>query len=324
MSELSYFQRYSQRENHITNNVLLMLRMLYRQHPSKLQTVIEGVLTQSDVEDLELEVGPVFKQQQVASDSIPDAIIHQQPFVVMVEVKPGDKWNRPQIKRHIKSAKSLGERNTVLLLLSKAHDPMFDTKLIELSKKSNVRLVHSTFETLINLIDSEAVVALHETNLRDVVDDFKDLLWEEDLLDDPYEMFAFGCSQTLEWNLENRIYYDHLSRPSKANVLTGFYSKKEIHAIGSVTCTVVGSPAKGWTVESKHKSKSDKDVIKDVKNRVKSTAGDFSEEPLRWYIYDELFKTSFKKSTPYGYYGHEAAAATTAATSATSTPTVAA
>ena len=63
------------------------LRMLYRQHPSKLQTVIEGLLTQSDMEDLELEVGPIFRQQQAASDSVPDAIIHQQPFLVIQKEK---------------------------------------------------------------------------------------------------------------------------------------------------------------------------------------------------------------------------------------------
>lgn len=279
-----------------------MLRMLYRQHPSKLQTVLEGILTQSDMDGLVLTVGPTFNQQQVFSNSIPDAVIHQQPFLIMVEVKPGNKWDRAQIKRHIKSAKSHEEKNTVLLLLSKAHDPNFDQKLIEHSTKSNVQLLHTTFEILIDLIDSDAVVAAHETDLRDVVDDFKELLWEEGLLDDPYEMFAFGCSKTLNWNLENKIYYDKLSRPNKANVLTGFYSNREIHAIGKVSCTAIGSPSKGWTIESKHESKTDKEVKDLLGKRVKPHARNFSAEPLRWYVYDKIYKTSFKKSTPYGYF----------------------
>lgn len=302
MSELSFFQRYSKRENQITNNVFFMLRLLYQENPTKLQTVLDGVLDNSNIEDIEFKVGPVFEQQTVGSDSIPDAIIHQRPFLLMVEVKTGSKWNKFQIKSHLKSAKSVNEKNSILLLLSKAKEPEFDTELIAKAKKSNTKLAHISFEQLIDLIDTEEVVAPHETNLESIVEDFKEYLWEEDLLDDPYEMFAFGCSQTLDWNLKNKIYYDRVSRPNKVNVLTGFYAAKEIHAIGQVACTLIGSPKTGWEVETAHKTKSNKEVIRDLKKKAKDIPHELGDESLRWYVYDDIHQTSFKKETPRGYF----------------------
>jgi len=227
MSEISYFQRYSQRENHITNNSLLMMRMLYRSHPAKLQAVLEGLLSETDGVNITLKVGPSFEQQVGSSSSVPDAIISQDGFNLVIEVKPGPHWNEPQLINHLKSAADHGYRNTVLLLLSTDRDPKFSKKLLQEAERKKVTLVSTTFDKFIAAIEQDGVVAAHETDLRDVVDDFKELLSGADLLEDPFTMFAFGCSKTLNWNLNHNIYFDHITRPSKAHVLTGFYANKK-------------------------------------------------------------------------------------------------
>ncbi len=302
MSEISYFQRYSQPENHITNNVLLMMRTLYRSHPKKLQTVIESILTEGGAEDSELKIGPVFEQQVGSSSSIPDAIISQRSFNLVIEVKPGEKWDESQLIRHLESASEHGYANTLLLLLSKDRDPQFSKKLKNLAIKREVSLVSTTFDKIIGAIEQEGVIAAHETDLRDIVDDFKDLLSGEDLLEDPYTMFAFGCSQTLKWNLKYKIYYDYVDRPSKAHVLTGFYANKKIHALGQVVATVLGNINTGLKVDISHPTSSDKELISLIKTAAKKMPTDDFDLPLRWYIYDELHETDFQKSTPYGYY----------------------
>ena len=302
MSEVSYFQRYSQRENHITNNVLLMMRMLYRSHPSKLQKVLESVLTEENSEAIRVRVGPTFEQQVGSSSSIPDAIISQQSFNLVVEVKPAENWNEPQLFRHLKSASDHGYANTILLLLSTDKNPQFSKKLLREATKRKVTLVSTTFDQIIGSIEQEGVIAAHETDLRDIVDDFKDLLSGEDLLEDPFTMFAFGCSQTLDWNLNSKMYYDYVERPSKAHVLTGFYANKKIHALGQVTATMCGNINTGLKVEVPHPTLSSKELTVLINNAASEMPTDDFDRPLRWYVYDELHKTDFSKSTPYGYF----------------------
>lgn len=302
MSELSFFQRYSQKENHITNNTLLMLRMIYRSHPNKLQTVLESLLTDDEEDGFELHIGPSFEQQVRGSDSVPDAVIDQQGFSLLIEVKPEEKWDESQILRHIKTAQDYTSGTTILLLLSKARDPNFNDRLKREAKENNVVLVHGTFQALIDILDHEDLVADHETDLQEIVNDFIDLLWADGLLDDPYALFAFGCSQSLEWNLENEMYFDHITRPSKFEVLTGFYAKKEIHAIGRIGATVIGSLEEGFKVEKAQPGINKKDVLKKVETAAKKRGVAHSSDPLRWYVYSDLVKTSFRKSTPYGYF----------------------
>ena len=84
MTEVSYFQRFSQKENHITNNTLLMLRHVYQAAPQKLQLVLRALM-----EDEELDIGLKFEQQVKGSDSVPDALITQPPLAVLVEKPSG-------------------------------------------------------------------------------------------------------------------------------------------------------------------------------------------------------------------------------------------
>ena len=304
MSDINYFQKYSQAENHITNNTLLMLRQLYRAHPGKLQAVLERVFTDDSLttagqEEFELTVGPTFSQQVGGSDSTPDAVLSQQAFDIVVEVKPHGSWSASQLKRHVRTAASRDGGLTVVLLLSTDKAPAFGKDLVDLASEMQIVLAHTTFDSLLDAMEGDDVIAPHETNLADILDDYRDFLWDHDLLDDPYEMFAFGCSRTLKWNLANNMYYDHLSRPSKANVLTGFYANREIHALGKPAAVVTGPDSGKFVVERSHPSDSDASVIE----KVKAVAGEVdTSEPLRWYVYDDIHRTSFKKSTPYGYF----------------------
>jgi hypothetical protein len=56
MSKISHFQRYSGRENHATNNTLLVLRHVYQASPHKLESVLDDVLEEP------LNIGLTFEQ----------------------------------------------------------------------------------------------------------------------------------------------------------------------------------------------------------------------------------------------------------------------
>lgn len=44
MANISYFQHYAGKENHVTNNTLLMLRYMYHASPLKLEQVLSDLL----------------------------------------------------------------------------------------------------------------------------------------------------------------------------------------------------------------------------------------------------------------------------------------
>lgn len=64
MNSISYFQRFSGKENHVTNNTLLMLRHVYQASPAKLENVLNELL------DEPLTIGLLFEQQIVGSHSV--------------------------------------------------------------------------------------------------------------------------------------------------------------------------------------------------------------------------------------------------------------
>jgi hypothetical protein len=71
MSRVSHFQRFSQPENHATNNTLLVLRHFYQSSPFKIQRVLTSLL------ETDLSIGLAFEQQVRGDASVPDALIKQ-------------------------------------------------------------------------------------------------------------------------------------------------------------------------------------------------------------------------------------------------------
>ena len=97
MTNISYFQRYSQRENHATNNTLLVMRHFYQVSPQKISEVL------SELCETDLSVGLLFEQQVRSPTSVPDALISQAPLDIYFETKREGKLNLSQIDRHLVS-----------------------------------------------------------------------------------------------------------------------------------------------------------------------------------------------------------------------------
>src|ERR1035441_8893207 len=97
MSRVSHFQRFSQPENHATNNTLLLLRYFYQSSPFKIQKVLTSLL------ETELSIGLTFEQHIRGDASVPDALIKQEPLRIFIETKRGGDLDSDQIRRHFKS-----------------------------------------------------------------------------------------------------------------------------------------------------------------------------------------------------------------------------
>lgn len=88
MTEVSFFPKYEQKENKVTNYTLLVLRQIYNESPNLFQSFIIDLLAD---EGRNINIGVNFLQQVGYScergNSIIDGVIQQLPFQIFIETK---------------------------------------------------------------------------------------------------------------------------------------------------------------------------------------------------------------------------------------------
>ena len=94
MRKIHTFQKYSQRENWVTNNTLLFLSRLQNYNNKKFEKVINAILQENN---LNLNIGVNFCQQERSTESVFDGIIFQDEFKLAVETKLFDNFSLSQL-----------------------------------------------------------------------------------------------------------------------------------------------------------------------------------------------------------------------------------
>ena len=309
MSEISYFQYYSQRENHATNNTLLVLRYFYQESVQKLEEILGSLL------DEEIAIGLDFKQQVKHSESIPDGLISQKPLNIYFEVKgSGGELDIGQIKRHINSIKSnedIVSSTKILFALTpdKVSDAMVN-ELSDLAKKEGIILASITFTDVLEALQENC--AAHETKLQDVLNDYEQFLSSQNLLEPTGELMTVvpvGTSMTE--NKEFRLYYEPVHRKSRtSSKFFGLYTKKCIRYIGRVGTVVRGKLEDDkYDVEEIEFSRlGNTELTTDENQRIVDAINTCSYYPNlkkdhRFYLFDELKETELRKESKYGLFG---------------------
>ena len=94
--EIHYFQRYHSKENVDTANTRLMLSRLYNYNADKFFSMLNSlILGQDDTPEI------TFELQVVGDESVPDAIISQKSFKIVVETKLHNQFYQNQLERHL-------------------------------------------------------------------------------------------------------------------------------------------------------------------------------------------------------------------------------
>ena len=99
--KIHYFQRYHAKENVATANTMLLLSRLYSYSPDKFFKLLNSKYL-SEIFNPEI----IFTLQEKSIDSIPDAIITQESFKIVVETKMSDWFYEDQLMRHLNSFKN--------------------------------------------------------------------------------------------------------------------------------------------------------------------------------------------------------------------------
>lgn len=302
MSAVSHFQRFAQRENHVTNNTLLVLRHLYQISPAKLEAVLHSLLG-----DTQVELGVQFDQQITGSESVPDALIYQRAWRVYVETKVGPALDDDQIERHVASIAATKDDGVAVLLGLTSGDvagPQSEA-LAKMARQSNITFKWITFVELVEALQQQC--AEYETTLTAIVEDYVDYLRSQGLLDARDDwILVVPCGQSYEENRRFGLYYDGVNRPSRnGRRYLGIYKDKAVSLIGDIVAVLVCSYAEGQViVDAIEFGDKSPEYVASIKSVIEETKYyDLKSATHRYFVTSGLHETAIRKSTPSGIQG---------------------
>lgn len=294
MKNVYYFQRYSQKENWVTNNTLLLLSRLYQLNRLKFEKVLNAILADNN---LSLQIGVKFLQQQRAKNSVPDGVMEQSNFKLVIETKLYDNFESDQIIRHFDAFENSGEK--ILLALSKNEISKEQRREINQHLKSSdkdVKFASTSFEKLTKIIKEN--LSDYELEMNEILDDFINFCEESDLVNRTDQtLLVFTAGQSLKENLKYNIYYDSDTRnhnlPFK---YIGLYDSKTVVAIGElkkiVYCEYDNGTLKSSTDEPLIL---DNDEVERIKEIIEVTDYYDLTKGTKFFLVDKFISTNYKK-----------------------------
>lgn len=302
MSRVSHFQRFSQPENHATNNTLLVLRHLYQASPYKIQRVLNSLLV------ADLSIGLAFEQQIKGKSSVPDALITQAPMRIFIETKRGGSIDKDQIKRHFETItpeNATAGSGDYLIALTK--DPIAEDERKALAAEGATKHITFTSVTFSQIVEAlRAQCAEFEPDLLAIVEDYEGYLADQGLLESRNQwLVVFPCGTSITENAKFGLYYEPPSRPSKRNYrFIGVYNLKAVAYVGMVEAIAIVSHVQGacvFTTEAGTLTDAHKERIRNV---IETTSYyDLTDDALRYYIVDKFVVTNARKTSPGGIMG---------------------
>lgn len=302
--QIHYFQRYHLKENVDTSNTMLMLSRLYNYNADKFFSMMNSLILGED-ETLEI----TFDLQVAGDESVPDAVISQKSFKIVVETKLYNQFCKDQLIRHL--GQFSNEEIKVLLTLDPK--PMRKELLDEFATDlkayntehaehlhSPIKHVNLTFEQLLNAM--EDIVDERDTEIVSVLDDFKKYCFDEGLIPDSYKwMRAIVAGTTIQDNIEMNLYYDEASRGYSEHGYIGLYSGKSIRAVGKLIKVIVASYENGnlvYKIEVGDQATDDEiNRIKEAIERAKSYGYNLSDIPHKYFLVDHFYAIDFRKTS---------------------------
>jgi hypothetical protein len=307
VSEIHYFPRYSQPENVVTNNTLLLLLRLREYSRYKFENFMEKLCGDQDVQLASSWLR--FQQQKGTGKSIVDGFIAQDSVKIGVETKLNAGFDEAQLENHL--AMFGGEQHKLLLLLSPSGDDISAQQLASVREQAspkNIQILHTSFEDIVK--KANECLSPHDEEMLALVEDFEDFCSGSDLLPrDRCTLFVPPCGQSFEDNKAYRLYYCPAAWSRRNARYLGIYNKKSVQLIGRiakvVTCevdlegrsvTVLPSSKSGVTPEEEKR-------IVEATEKGEERGWDVSYEH-KFFLCDEMKETDFRKTSPGGIPGH--------------------
>jgi hypothetical protein len=309
MARIHIFPRYHQHENFVTNNTILLLGRIYQIDRNLFELLLNKILDGG-----ELTVGPSFVQQEGSGGiGIPDAIINQASFKIVVETKLWDKnfWSKEEYVSHFRN-----ETTRVLITISK--DGMqegrisqiktalenYDTKTNAIGKTVHVDL---TFVALLKNLKTvvEETKTRFKIEIEELLEDFEGFLFYFDLISDEHlRMHVFAINDSEEDNTFYKLYYNQAYRNERPHRFVGLYRDKQVKYIAETKVIVIPKMENGELKLTFLKG--EKNWTDEMRNRLIDffeNEGWGNDGSMKFHMFDSIYNTSFKKTSAYGIMG---------------------
>lgn len=293
--KIHYFQRYHSKENVATANTMLLLSRLYSYSSDKFFIFLKS---QYFSDSFEPEIS--FTLQKKNNESIPDAIISQESFKIVVETKMSDWFHTDQLIHHLGSFSN--EKYKVLLtlapvLMNDKTKSEFETELAEYNRANSCCIMHinTTFEELANAVSD--VIDDRDYDMQSVLEDYIDYCNTDKLIisSDSWKYVRMQLSNaTFEYNFVHNMYWVRSSVNFRSTDYIGLYRNKSMCAIGKISSIIIFSPDdddEKFAVQKGKLTEEQKALIFDAAAKYSIT------EPHRIYFVEKYFQTDFRKIT---------------------------
>lgn len=311
MSLIHYFPRYSQKENMVTNNTMLLFSRLYNHSTDQFNRFLKTLLEGSNVEELSTTIR--FHQQVKNNKSVPDAVIQQQSFKIIIETKLYGQENINQIIKHCDSFNN--EDTQLFLWINKEsikHE--YNQKIIKTLNEINegrekkMSFASTTFKEICRCFNE--VLPQYDREMIGLVDDFEAFCNESGLIENAdSKMRVVLAGTTYEQNLKYNIYYASRDRGYQNHKYLGLYKEKAVRAIGvvisSADISYKNDELEVLEIQLDIITDSQKDIIKKVILDAKEDYGYLLSEDHRFFFVDQYYETNFIKPTKGGLMGQK-------------------
>jgi hypothetical protein len=306
MAILNQFQQYSQGENTVTNNVLLMLSNLYEINPKYYEEYIKGLTEDSG----NYEVIPIFRQQVGnKGGGIIDGHIQVKATKIIIETKlKGLEWVDKLVKYGNSFEKN--EYNLLFHLSSLRYTERkineIETRLAELKDSGKINFYSLTYQDLVDQLKELANNYQYENLLQRLNENFEAYCIGMNLMPRSNHILrAMACGQSYNLNIKHQFYFDLASRGFSSFNYLGIYKGKSVRYIGKVENIITAdwNPNDGLIIKS-----SKFDVTEKQKERLTEAIKDsFNEgwgvdQNHRFFLLKDFEKTDFKKKSPGGIF----------------------
>ncbi|WP_022792392.1 hypothetical protein [Marinococcus halotolerans] len=310
MSEVHYFPRYSQKENMVTNNTLLLFNRLYNHSADIFNQFLNNLI---EKENHEIDTRLSFEQQVKAKESVPDGVIHQQSFKIIIETKL---YGQEHIQQLIKHHNSFNNEDQQLLLwvnktpIDKAYYEKITKELTAINEQrdNKIMFVPVTFKEICD--KAAEIIENQHFGLGEVVEDYAAFCNEAGLIDNSHtKMRVVLASRSLEQNMEHGVYYAPSSRGYQQHKYLGLYGNKAVRGIGQITnsADIEYDEATGElsviATQIEDITEAQKSIVKQVIQEGKREQGFLIAKDHRFFFVDRFEETEYKKPTPGGLMG---------------------
>lgn len=304
--ELTLFSDY-QGENAVTNYCGLILKLLYEEDPRRFDEFIKA----ASGGQFTVLTGPVFTQQHRILSSVPDLVIQQRAFSVLVETKLSDWYHKGQLDKHVQGLKAVGGPALLLALSNFESDQYADSfysrfkATIDQAQAFGIQVRALSFEHFLKRLRGVA----HSRRFNRMLDELRAYLDRQHLLPRWRELLdVVNCGKTQD-ELSLGAYicpragaaYSH----RRARYLGAYTGGRKVTAIYEIRALVVAAAKQaGAHVEWKNVDEGDAtltqqalDILKQCKPDRQAESQEHAEQ---LFLLGEKHPTIFVKDSPGG------------------------